>query len=252
MASIYQHPLYYDILFGWDRDREAATYAAAIRKHAANGAHRILEIACGTGQIAIRLAEMGFDVTGLDMSADMLAFLGEQASFRGFSIGQIEADMKAFDVEEPFQAAICPLNSIRLLTSDRQWQDHLNCVASALANGGCYLVDLDLAAASNDAAEMPATSWVETRDGVEVYASFPDSIKVIDSALDAPLGLDWGETLRDIGVGQFRALIERQDSFKIAAVYPESGYRDGVSVFEKEAPAEALSEGRMIVVLRKS
>lgn len=34
---------------------------------------RILDLACGTGEMSVRLAEKGYDVTGVDISEDMLA-----------------------------------------------------------------------------------------------------------------------------------------------------------------------------------
>lgn len=35
MASIYDHPLYYDVLFGWDRSHEASFYHGALLHHGA-------------------------------------------------------------------------------------------------------------------------------------------------------------------------------------------------------------------------
>lgn len=37
------------------------------------GRNRLLELACGTGIQSVRFAQAGFDVTGLDLSQDMLA-----------------------------------------------------------------------------------------------------------------------------------------------------------------------------------
>lgn len=38
----------------------------------------ILELACGTGQIAVQLAKRGHDVTGFDLSEDMLVLANER------------------------------------------------------------------------------------------------------------------------------------------------------------------------------
>ena len=40
---------------------------------------KLLDLACGTGELSIRLAEEGYDVTGVDLSSDMLAVAREKA-----------------------------------------------------------------------------------------------------------------------------------------------------------------------------
>ena len=57
--SIYDYPLYYDILFGWQRDAEAARYASIFQGCGAALGSRMLEMGRGTGQIGLRLAAAG-------------------------------------------------------------------------------------------------------------------------------------------------------------------------------------------------
>jgi len=57
--TIYDYPLYYDILFGWDRNAEANFYDTAFQHHGAPRGGNIIEIGCGTGQAAVRLAKHG-------------------------------------------------------------------------------------------------------------------------------------------------------------------------------------------------
>ena len=75
MQSIYDFPLYYDILFDWDRSLEADFYDEIFSQHDFNRDHRLLEVACGTAQIGCRLAERGWQVTGLDISPGMCDFV---------------------------------------------------------------------------------------------------------------------------------------------------------------------------------
>ena len=63
MATLYEFPEYYDILFGWDRDAEAQHYEHALVQHGVRQATPILEVAAGTAQISIRLARRGCQVT---------------------------------------------------------------------------------------------------------------------------------------------------------------------------------------------
>ncbi len=41
---------------------------------------KLLELACGTGIQSVRFSQAGFDVTGLDLSADMLKIAEKRAS----------------------------------------------------------------------------------------------------------------------------------------------------------------------------
>lgn len=43
-----------------------------------NGKQQVLELACGTGILALRLAQSGFDVTALDLSDEMLSIASER------------------------------------------------------------------------------------------------------------------------------------------------------------------------------
>ncbi len=47
---------------------------------------RMLDLGCGTGELALRLAEKGFDVTGVDVSEQMLAIAQMKAQERGVDL----------------------------------------------------------------------------------------------------------------------------------------------------------------------
>lgn len=55
---------------------------------AAPGAH-ILDAGCGTGRVAIRLAELGYDVVGLDIDESMLAVARRQAPDLTWVLGDL-------------------------------------------------------------------------------------------------------------------------------------------------------------------
>jgi ubiquinone/menaquinone biosynthesis C-methylase UbiE len=84
--TIYDHPHYYDVLFGWDRSKEADFYHRMFERCGVSAGERVLEMTCGTGQVAIRLARLGWQVTGLDISPRMLAFLRQRAVAEGFGV----------------------------------------------------------------------------------------------------------------------------------------------------------------------
>jgi ubiquinone/menaquinone biosynthesis C-methylase UbiE len=79
----------------------------------------VLEVASGTGRVAIRLAEQGIHVTGIDLSPEMLAI----AMGKSTRVRWIQADMRSFDLGESFGLIIVPAHSFQfMLTPDDQVQ----------------------------------------------------------------------------------------------------------------------------------
>ena len=68
---------------------------------------RILDVATGTGWTARRLAERGFDVTGVDFAPEMLAAARERAAAGGLQVPFLEGDAEALPFEDgSFDAVI--------------------------------------------------------------------------------------------------------------------------------------------------
>src|SRR5512138_3347307 len=85
--------------FAWLYDREwganSLTFLPALDRLVLDAlpvGSRILDLACGTGQLAAVLAERGFRVTGLDSSPQMLAFARSHAP----SVDFVLADARSF------------------------------------------------------------------------------------------------------------------------------------------------------------
>ena len=92
---------------GWSRfaPLEALTTPAAARlvKHAGVGAgQRVLDVACGTGPVAITAARLGAHATGLDLTPELLERARENAG-----IADVDIDWHEGDVEQlPFPDAV--------------------------------------------------------------------------------------------------------------------------------------------------
>jgi ubiquinone/menaquinone biosynthesis C-methylase UbiE len=85
----------------------------------------MLELACGTGRIALALAEKGFDITGVDISPGMLAVARRKAAGRPASVQArltlIEQDMSQLNLRRRFGFVFVPARSFQhLLTVDLQ------------------------------------------------------------------------------------------------------------------------------------
>ncbi len=74
MTAVFDlYAAYYDLLYR-DKDYAAeAGYVAALLRSVAPQAASLLELGCGTGGHAVEFAKLGFDVSGIDLSAPMVA-----------------------------------------------------------------------------------------------------------------------------------------------------------------------------------
>jgi D-alanine-D-alanine ligase len=68
---------------------------------------RLLDIPCGQGRHAIRLARSGADVTGVDASPVMLDRARHDALTAGVTVTWLQSDMRQFTSEIPFDLAMC-------------------------------------------------------------------------------------------------------------------------------------------------
>lgn len=100
---------------------------------------RALELAIGTGRIALPLAVRGVEVTGIDVSEEMVA--GLRAKPGGESIEVIMGDIGAVPVEGVFPLVYLTFNTIfTLLTQEEQVGCFRN-VAEHLEPGGRFILD---------------------------------------------------------------------------------------------------------------
>jgi ubiquinone/menaquinone biosynthesis C-methylase UbiE len=102
----------------------------------------VLEVACGTGRVAIRLAREGFEVTGFDLSSAMLDDAREKSA--GMSnLHWVQGDMRSFELGETFGLVIIPGHSFQnILTATDQFAC-LESIRRHLVPGGLLVVHLD-------------------------------------------------------------------------------------------------------------
>lgn len=81
----------------------------------------IVELAVGTGRVAIPIAERtGKNVIGIDSSPAMLAVARERAAAAGVDLELRESDMRDLSLAEPAALVICPFRSLLHLST---WHD---------------------------------------------------------------------------------------------------------------------------------
>lgn len=91
---------------GEDIHGEAALVARLVEPPA-----RVLDAGCGTGRVAIRLAELGYAVVGVDLDATMLREARDEAPGLDWRVG----DLSVLDTGELFDVVLVAGNTIPLL-----------------------------------------------------------------------------------------------------------------------------------------
>src|SRR5207247_4597468 len=81
----------------------------------------ILELGCGTGRIAVPIAQESHHVVGLDRSAAMLERAERRARRADVEVRWVEGDMRAFSFNEAFALVFVALNSFLMLDPNDRW-----------------------------------------------------------------------------------------------------------------------------------
>lgn len=100
----------------------------------------VLELASGTGRLAVRLAERGRRVVGLDASRAMLARAHTRPG--GAGVRWCAGDMTDFALGEHFANILVPFSGLAFLTTAESRGRCLACCRRHLAPGGLLVVDL--------------------------------------------------------------------------------------------------------------
>jgi SAM-dependent methyltransferase len=99
-----------------------------------------LELAIGTGRIAVPLAEHGIRVAGIDLSPDMVAQLRQKTSEIPVAIG----DYATTRVDGTFSLAYIVFNSINNQTTQEGQVATFANAAAHLEPGGCFVVEVGM------------------------------------------------------------------------------------------------------------
>ena len=103
------------------------------------GGGAALEFAIGTGRVALPLAARGVRVTGIELSADMLAVLRSKPA--AGDITAIEGDMAVTHVEGDFSLVYLVFNTITNLTSQDEQVACFENAARHLRPGGRFVIE---------------------------------------------------------------------------------------------------------------
>jgi SAM-dependent methyltransferase len=105
----------------------------------------VLDLACGTGNVTIELSKLGYDMIGVDYSAEMLSVAAEKTAEGGLlgKILYLNQDMKNFELYGTVGGVCCCLDSLNYLLNISDVEECFKCVHNYLDGGGLFIFDVN-------------------------------------------------------------------------------------------------------------
>ena len=102
-----------------------------------------VDLACGTGSVAILLAEKGLAVTAVDMSEEMLCEASRKAQERGVCPQFICQLLQQLHLPRGVDLAVCALDSLDYIVDPEDCREAIRRVYKVLNPGGCFIFDVN-------------------------------------------------------------------------------------------------------------
>ena len=128
LAEIY-HEMYQHV---FDYDKEFLFYDSLLK---ANNCQKILEMGCGSGMLARRFLDNGYDYLGLDLFDEMLTIARREVKSDRF----IQCDMRNISFNQPFDAILITGRSISYVIENKGIIDTLTGVHQSLKDDGLFV-----------------------------------------------------------------------------------------------------------------
>jgi len=134
----------YDLLYT-DKDYEAECdlIEDVFRKYGNGEIRTILDLGCGTGNHAIPMVRRGYQVTGVDISEDMLACARAKAQTAGTERQNfLHGDIRNIDLHHQFDCVLMMFAVLGYQTTNEDVLSALNTVSRHLKPGGLFICDV--------------------------------------------------------------------------------------------------------------
>ncbi len=156
----------------------------------------VVELAVGTGRIAVPIAQAGVSLIGVDSSPGMLAVAREAAEIAGVRdlLDLRVGDLREPPVSERVPLVICPFRSLLHMETEEEKLRALRAARTLLESGGRYV--FDVFAPSRDDIVETHDRWLEREPGIYERAAWDEgsrtlSLSVRSGDASVTFGLHW-------------------------------------------------------------
>lgn len=135
---------YYDELMDIVPYDQWADYAMTLFRHVGHRPRRVLDCACGTGNLTLELAGRGLDMTGVDLSAQMIAQAQTKSDL--FPIHPprfFQGDLATFSLQQRFDSATCFYDSLNYITEPARLTQAFANILVHMEPKGIFAFDLN-------------------------------------------------------------------------------------------------------------
>ena len=103
----------------------------------------VVDLACGTGSLTVRLTQKGYKVMGVDLSEDMLTVASQKAWDLGLQIPFVRQPLEKLYLHRGVDLAVCGLDSLDYITDPACCKRAIERIYKALNPGGCFIFDVN-------------------------------------------------------------------------------------------------------------
>lgn len=182
----YRDPINYDLEFGGETNKYNF-YLEVARLNPGE----VLELACGTGLTTIHLSKSGINITGVDISAEMLEYARVKA--QGLPVDFIEGDARTFHSEKRFSMIYLTGNAFQAFLSDEDQIALLETIYKHLEPNGMFVFETRNPMGTDlSTEEESAWGGFIDKDGNEVKVSGMQSYDANNHIMHWVTFRDWG------------------------------------------------------------
>ncbi len=106
------------------------------------GCREVVDLCCGTGDVAIALAKNGFRITGIDVSSDMLNVANEKAMKNASRVMLLCENAQNFKLMNKVDAVYSLTDGMNYMIGKDELEKTFRSVNNALKNNGLFIFDI--------------------------------------------------------------------------------------------------------------
>ncbi len=143
----------------------------------------VADLACGTGSVAVLLAQQGLQVIGVDMSEEMLCVAQQKAQSLDNPPMFVCQRLENLRMPRGVDLAVCALDSMNYITDPADCQKALGRIYHILNPGGCFIFDVNT---PEKLLAMDDQVWLDEDDDVYCVwrGEFDADTRILSYAMD--------------------------------------------------------------------